>query len=253
MAFSVLQFGAGMDNTFHLVGDADLKRGIVIDPFDADSALAAVAKSGWTLSAIVNTHGHWDHVGGNEALHERFGVPIFAHPLEEVPNAQAIGTTVMAGTSTLQVLRTPGHRPGHVCLLGEGALFTGDTVFAAGCGNPKFGGNVEDLFESFQLLGSLPGEQWMYPGHDYAEKNLSFSAAWEPENTAIAEGRAYFQALDRDKQPHRSRLADEKRWNLFFRLTSMPMRERLRAAGHIQAGASDKDVFLKLRELRNAF
>jgi hydroxyacylglutathione hydrolase len=253
MAFTVHQINAGMDNTFYLAGDPGKKEGVLIDPFDGESALRAVEQSEWRVQAIINTHGHWDHVGGNDAVRERFGVPIFAHPLEEVPHAQPISENVILGSSTFRVLHTPGHRPGHICLLGEGCLFTGDTLFVAGCGNPKFGGNVDQLFESFKRLATLDESTWIYPGHNYASKNLLFSATWEPDNAAVAEGETHFTKASLRGEVHRSKLVDEKRWNLFFRLHSPALRERLVAEGKIVTEADDRTVFHTLRELRNSF
>lgn len=253
MPFAVNQINAGMDNTFYLAGDPEEKIGVVIDPFDADSALAAVSKVGWEVQAVVNTHGHWDHVGGNDAIREQYQVPILAHPLEEIPHSRPLGDTVTLGTSTFRVLHTPGHRPGHVCLVGEGVVFTGDTLFVAGCGNPKFGGNVDELYESFQGLATLADTTWIYPGHNYAGKNLAFSAAWEPDNAAVAEAETKFTKETMRGDTHRSRLGDEKRWNLFLRLGSPDLRRRLAAAGHIAPGADDRAVFTALRALRNAF
>lgn len=251
--FTVHQINAGMDNTFYFAGDAERREGVLIDPFDADSALMAVDKVGWEVQAVVNTHGHWDHVGGNAAIREKFAVPVFAHPLEAVPESIPLGDTVTLGRSRFQVLHTPGHRPGHVCLLGEGVVFTGDTLFVAGCGNPKFGGDPAQLYESFVRLARLPDATWVYPGHNYAGKNLAFAAAWEPDNPAVAEGEAKFTKETFRGDVHRSTIGDEKRWNLFFRFGSPTLRRNLAAAGHIGPGATDRDVFLALRGLRNTF
>jgi hydroxyacylglutathione hydrolase len=250
---AILQIQAGLDNTFYLVGDAVTKEGIVIDPFDGDSALAAIERHGWRPTAVVNTHGHWDHVGGNDAIRGRYGVPVIAHPLEEVPHAEPIGDTLAVGPLRFQVLHTPGHRPGHVCLFGHGVVFTGDTLFVAGSGNPKFGGNVDQLFESFQQLSQLPDETRVYPGHNYAAKNLRFSAAYEPENPAVTAAIDQFQAAEERGEVHHSTIGGEKRWNLFFRLGSPSVRNTLAAGGHCAADAPDATVFRTLRSLRNDF
>lgn len=249
----VHQIRAGMDNTFYMVGDSERQRGVLIDPFDGDSALTAVERIGWRPEAVINTHGHWDHVGGNDAIRERYDVPIYAHPLEEVPHAQPLGERVDMVGVAYDVLHTPGHRPGHVCLRGAGNIFTGDTLFVAGSGNPRFGGNVDDLYQSFRFLADQSDDLWMHPGHDYAAKNLSFSKEWEPGNPALDDAIRHFEALADSGDTHRSRLRDEKRWNLFFRLDSPEVRTNLAAAGHIQPGATDADVFRTLRELRNNF
>ena len=249
----VHQVRAGMDNTFYMVGDDQRKEGVVIDPFDGDSALKAVERIGWRPLGVINTHGHWDHVGGNDALREQFGISMHAHPLEEVPHASALDKQIDIAGVTYDVLHTPGHRPGHVCLRGAGNLFTGDTLFVAGSGNPRFGGDVNDLYESFWFLAGQDDDLWIHPGHDYAAKNLSFSRQWEPDNPAIDEAVRHFKDLADRGETHRSRLGDEKRWNLFFRLDSAELRRNLQKAGHIEADAGDAEVFKALRELRNTF
>ncbi len=249
----VHQFQAGIDNTFYAVGDDELREGFLIDPFDASSVLKALDELGWKVTGVINTHGHWDHVGGNDTVRERCNATIYAHPQEEVPFSTPIGNTVDIAGTTYEVLRTPGHRPGHVCLRGGGNLFTGDTLFTAGCGNPKFGGNVDDLFDSLMRLRALDDDLIVYPGHNYAEKNLGFAAEWEPDNGAIAEAREKFREDAEAGRPHCSTIGGEKRWNPFFRLDSRELRANLARGGHIAPDADDRTVFHVLRGLRNRY
>lgn len=250
---TVHQVQAGLDNTFYLIGDQERRVCIVIDPFDGESALSALEQFGWRPLAVYNTHGHWDHTGGNEAIMQRFGCPVFARSEEGVPGARPLSHEADFVGVTYKVLHTPGHRPGHVCFWGEGNLFTGDTVFVAGCGNAKYGGDPGQLYLSFQRLAELPGHTRIYPGHDYAEKNLVFARTREPSNAAMAEAEAWFRRQRLAGQPHVTTLDAEKRWNPFFRLQSVEIRERLVDEGVISMGASDRETFLALRRLRDQF
>ncbi len=249
----VHQIRAGFDNTFYLAGDAARRTGVLIDPFDGDSALQALERLGWTPTAVINTHGHWDHVGGNDAVRERYGVPIYAHPLEEVPHSLPLEQTVTLAGTDYQVLHTPGHRPGHVFLYGAGNVFVGDTLFIAGSGNPNFGGDVDALYETFVRLAALPDDTRVLPGHDYAAKNLRFSLAREPENAAVIEAARARYAAEPEAALHATTIGDEKRWNVFLRLAEPAVRSRLVSEGHVAAADDERAVFRALRGLRNTF
>lgn len=164
----------------------------------------------------------------------------------------AVGKTV-----ELECMDTPGHTLCHVCLRAHGAvnaIFCGDTLFNAGAGNCHHGGDPALLYATFaDQLAKLPDDTKVYPGHDYIENNLRFTLAREPDNAAA---RALLPQVE-DHDPAQAivtTLADEKRFNTFFRLTGPGVIARLREAfPELPEHPDAKMVFLKLRELRNVW
>ena len=152
---------------------------IVIDPgYEPETVLAEVWRLGKTIDAILLTHGHFDHVGGVRFLAERGDAPIYIHSAElTLPESFTDGPLVytrnydegdvleLAGLS-LQVIHTPGHTPGSVCLLCEDTMFSGDTLFMDSCGRTDFpGGDGTLMHQSLRRLAELPGDYKVLPGH----------------------------------------------------------------------------------------
>ena len=160
---------------------------------------AELAERGWTLKLIVSTHGHWDHIGDNAALSAQTGAPIAVHPLDrdrlvrpqslyapfEIPPSVpavelAEGGAIRFGSLHLEVLHTPGHTEGSVCLLApdDGLLFSGDTLFAGGWGRVDLpGGSPEQMAESIARLGRLEPVTQVRPGHG-PSTTIEREAAW---------------------------------------------------------------------------
>ena len=160
---------------------------------------AELAERGWTLKLIVSTHGHWDHIGDNAALSAQTGAPIAVHPLDrdrlvrpqslyapfEIPPSVpavelAEGGAIRFGSLHLEVLHTPGHTEGSVCLLApdDGLLFSGDTLFAGGWGRVDLpGGSPEQMADSIARLGRLDPGMQVRPGHG-PSTTIEREAAW---------------------------------------------------------------------------
>ena len=191
MIFEVLVVGPLAVNCF-IIGCEKSKEGVVVDPGgDADRIIAAVSRLGLRISRVINTHGHFDHVGGNGEVLKRTGAKLLIHELdaqflsraadvatrfgttaENSPQPDGFledGMTISVGDYRMEVLHTPGHTPGGCCLLiaGEGLILTGDTLFAGGVGRTDFpGGSHTMLIESIRTrLFGLPDATRAYPGH----------------------------------------------------------------------------------------
>lgn len=250
-------------NYHYIVACGETGEALVIDPLDWRACLARANERGWTITQIVNTHEHHDHTAGNAALVAATGAKVLAHAgaaarIGGVDRGLAAGDVIRVGRSVeLECLDTPGHTLSHVCLLAHAdaaALFSGDTLFNAGVGNCRGGGDPERLFETCALaLARLPVSTRIYPGHDYLINNLRFTLHIEPGNAAAADWlqrSAQVAAEDRAVLT----LGQEFTVNSFFRLTDAGLIEGLRArAPALAARPTPRQVFLTLRELRNSW
>jgi glyoxylase-like metal-dependent hydrolase (beta-lactamase superfamily II) len=169
-----------------------------ISPISSAVRLAQARADGYRIAHLFTTHGHYDHVGGHKEVAAATGARIIAHRLEvQTLKAQGItvdlavedGETVSVGDLAVQIIHTPGHTPGAVCLLvGGEKLITGDTLFVGDCGRVDLpGGSLEDLFESIQKkLKTLPEHVQVYPGHDYGQRPFSTIGDEKRSNPAMA-------------------------------------------------------------------
>jgi len=230
-----------------------------IDPWDEEQIIKVLENKGLKLKAIINTHEHGDHTRGNEGLVKKTGCQVWAHVNAE-GKISGVDTFLKGGEEivledgwTLRVLDTPGHTFAHLCLLLQGlegpkGLFSGDTLFNAGVGNCHNGGDPEVLFETVsKQLRDLPGDVLLYPGHEYLENNLGFTLDREPGNKEAQNLLGDVRKQNPPSTGHRvCNMELERKINTFFRLENEEVRKGL--PGVVD---SDKQVFLKLRELRN--
>ena len=178
------------DNYAYLVVQGQLAA--VVDPSQADPVLRAVDAHGLKLTEIWLTHHHWDHVGGIEPLLEECSI---AHVRgsrydldhERIPrqtDALSDGDSFDFGGLTVDILEIPGHTLGAIAFITEGNLFSGDTLFIAGCGR-VFEGTMEMMSRSLAKLRSLPADTKVWCGHEYTVNNLRFAQSIEPNNADI--------------------------------------------------------------------
>jgi hydroxyacylglutathione hydrolase len=225
------------DNYAYLVICETTQRAAIVDPSEAAPVLAAVRQQGVELEAIWNTHHHWDHTGGNQELVSAVrGLEVVAHASDRgrVPaQTQFVndGDTVSVGQITARVIHNPGHTSGAISyhIADPSAVFTGDTLFGAGCGR-LFEGTPVDMHGSLNKLAALPGNTEVYCGHEYTEKNLLFAAEAEKGNTAVAERLARVSELRKTGQPSVPfTMAEEQATNPFVRAGSAERLGELRA------------------------
>ena len=229
---------------------------VVVDPSEAEPVLAALTERRLALQAILNTHHHHDHVGGNTELVRRFpGIRVYGHSSDRgrIPEQTELlehGDRFHEVGLGFAVRHIPGHTMGAVAYQVRDALFTGDTLFVAGCGR-LFEGTPADMHRSLnQVLADVPGDVKVYCGHEYTLKNLSFAASIEPENRAVTALRA--RAAERLAAGGPSvpfLLSDERAVNPFLRCHLPQVATAVRLADD----AAPVDVLAAVRRARDVF
>lgn len=185
-----------MANFSYVLGDAETRDGAVIDPgWEAEAIIAAVREAGLSLTTILLTHNHFDHIGALEELcalaqprvvyvhtADAAGLP----PLTTPVHATQDGETILLGGLQIDCLHTPGHTPGGQCFRVEGSCFTGDTLFVDGCGRVDLpGSDPEQMYHSLQRLAGLPPETVIYAGHDYGPTPTTTIGAQQTTNPYV--------------------------------------------------------------------
>ncbi len=231
---------------------------VVVDPSEGEPCLEAIARSGKRLVAVWATHHHHDHVGGIEAIVQVHRVPVFGSKADEgrIPgqtHTLTDGETFLVDGSNVRIKHVPGHTRGAlvygVDLPSGPAAFTGDTLFAAGCGR-LFEGTAEQMHESLERIAGMDLETKLYPGHEYTVGNLKFALAAEPSNEALAQRMDETQSLRAGGHPTvPTTVAMERRTNPFLRHASPEIR------AFVQASPQDTaiEVFRRLRARKDTF
>jgi glyoxylase-like metal-dependent hydrolase (beta-lactamase superfamily II) len=190
-----------MDNFSYLVGCKKSRQALVIDPGgDAASIVAAAEKEQLKITMIVNTHGHGDHTAGNAPLKALADAPVLIHQLDadRYPIADRIlthnDTRLQLGELVFDIIHTPGHTPGGICLYAQGNLFTGDTLFVGDSGRTDLdGGHRPTLGASIRRLMALPDDTVVWPGHDYGPCPSS-TIGWEKRYNVNAKEYGFYRS-----------------------------------------------------------
>jgi hydroxyacylglutathione hydrolase len=234
----ILQIPVLQDNYAYVVIDLQTKKAALIDTPDSAillQKLRDLAREGIELTAILNTHHHGDHAGGNAEVLAAHKVPVSCgffdynekridgatHPVKE-------GDDVQMGNLHFQVLDVPGHTLGHIAYYGHGVLFCGDTVFVSGCGR-LFEGTAAQMFDSLAKIKKLPDDTLIYCAHEYSEQNLCFALTVDPNNAALQKKYAEVkQARAQNQSTVPTHLGDEKLYNPFLRTETVEDFARVR-------------------------
>lgn len=225
------------DNYSWLLNDSATGKLGIVDPAEAEPAIAAIEAAGGKLDFIFLTHHHGDHIDGVPTLVARYkptvvGNAADAHRLPKLDVAVHEGDLVDFGAAKARVIATPGHTLGHIAyyFADGGVLLPGDTLFSLGCGR-LFEGNAADMFRSLQKFSDLPGATLVCAGHEYTASNANFALSVDGENGALRARAAEISALRAAGQPTLPVTLDSERaCNPFLRAPDAESFGRMRKA-----------------------
>lgn len=243
------------DNYAFLIHDAASGETAVIDVPEASPIRAALTARGWSLSHILLTHHHADHIQGVADLREATGARVVgnaadAHRLPPLDLALTEGGSIEIGGEPGHVIDVPGHTVGHIAFHFPASelAFTGDSLMAMGCGR-LFEGTPDQMWSSLSKLAALPGDTLICSGHEYTEANARFARTLEPENPALIFRSGSIAAARKDGRPTvPSQLAEERATNPFLRAHLPEMKAALG-----MTDAADAVVFAAIRARKDNF
>lgn len=253
--FHIVPVCAFIDNYIWVIRDQH--HAAVVDPGDAAPVLAFLRRENLKLVAILNTHHHNDHVGGNAALLREFSVPVYGPGNESIPTVTHClkeGDSIQLAEFSLgfSVLDIPGHTAGHIAYYGANLLFCGDTLFACGCGR-LFEGTALQMYTSLQKLAKLPDATSVYCGHEYTLANIHFAKEVEPGNQVLIELKVLAEKQRELNFPTLpSTIAMEKSCNPFLRCSQPEV--IYNASNYLGKPLADPvSVFAAIRDWKNNF
>ena len=254
-SLEIHQFVCRSDNFGVLIHDAEAGVTASIDAPEEAAVERAVRETGWQLTHIITTHHHLDHVEGHAALKQKYDCHIIA-PAQEAQKIPMVDQTVREGDHFLfggfkvEVIETPGHTLGQVNyhIPDAKVAFTGDALFALGCGR-IFEGTPAQMWASMKKLKALPADTTIYCGHEYTLSNAEFAVSVDPDNAALLKRFEEIKALRADDKPTLpTTLALELETNPFLRVDDAALRAHLN-----MSDASDEAVFTEIRRLKDNF
>jgi hydroxyacylglutathione hydrolase len=247
------------DNYAYLLVCEETNDAVIVDASEPGPVLSALGGAGVRLTGIWSTHHHHDHVGGNDAVRAEHGVDVYGHASDRgrLPGQTRFlesGDSFDLGRIQVKVQHIPGHTMGAIAYVvkdpsGSSAVFTGDTLFVAGCGR-LFEGTPRHMHASLSWLASLDPETLVYCGHEYTESNLRFAEAVEPGNVEVTAAIQRARATRAEGRPTvPSTIAQEKRTNPFLRPGSAEIRRTL----GVPPEADYADAFAAIRAAKDSF
>ena len=252
---TILQIPVLTDNYIYLLHDPVSGDTAAVDPALAQPVLDVLDEKGWRLTTILNTHHHWDHVGGNLELKQKTGCKIIAaqSDRDRIPGIDisvSEDDVISLGQHPARVISTPGHTSGHIVyhFAEDGVLFCGDTLFVMGCGR-LFEGTPEQMWNSLQKLKALPPATRIYCTHEYTQTNGRFALSVEPENRQLQQKMLEVRQLRAENKPTvPSTIEQERATNPFFRPDSISIQKTLGLESQ-----PPLRVFTELRKRKDSF
>jgi hydroxyacylglutathione hydrolase len=229
------------DNYSYLIIDKEDNTACVVDPSEADPIIKYLENNNIKLKFILNTHHHYDHVGGNEKLKSKYGASVIGYKedKERIPGIDILISdqeTWIYKNFEAKIIHIPGHTLGHICFYfhKEKSVFTGDTLFSLGCGR-IFEGTYEQMFESLRKLKELPKDTKVFCGHEYTLQNSKFCMVHDKDNLNLKAKIGDIKIkLKAGMSTIPSTIKDELECNIFFR-------------------SHNVETFSKLRDLKDNF
>ena len=229
------------DNYSYLIIDKSNNSACVVDPSEAKPIMNFVEKENINLKYILNTHHHFDHVGGNKNIKKKYNSVVIGYKddASRIPEIDILledNQIWKADNFEAKIMHIPGHTTGHICyhFFKEKLIFTGDTLFSLGCGK-LFEGTYQDMFSSLKKIKKLSQDTKIYCGHEYTLQNSKFCIEYDPENTKLKNKITEIKKKLQNNLPTiPSTLKDENECNIFLR-------------------AKDVESFSKLRDLKDIF
>ena len=243
------------DNYAYIINNVSSKTVGVVDPSEAKPIISFLEKENIKLNYILNTHHHFDHIGGNIELKKKYNAKVvgFINDRHRIPG---IDITVKNneewkfGNSVIKILHIPGHTLGHICffLKNEKIAFTGDTLFSLGCGR-IFEGSHEQMLSSLNKIKNFPKNTKIYCGHEYTYKNAEFCIKYDKDNVSLKKHFEKIKELRSVNAPTvPTSLEDELKSNIFLRCDQNDLKIKLNMQNQ-----EDFKVFKKVRDLKDGF
>ena len=243
------------DNYAYIVEDRNSKKIAVVDPSEASPIISFLEKKNLKLNYILNTHHHFDHVGGNEELKKLYNAKVVGffgdkHRIPGIDITLKDNEKFYFGDSLIRIFHIPGHTLGHICFFfeEEKIVFTGDTLFSLGCGK-IFEGDHKQMLTSLNKIKQLPINTKIYCGHEYTYRNAEFCIEHDLNNDDLKKKFEIVKKLRSDNLPTvPTILEDELKTNIFLRCDQKELKIKLNMENQ-----EDYKVFEKVRGLKDSF
>ena len=243
------------DNYSYLIIDEKNKNACVVDPSEAQPIINYLDKNNIQLTFILNTHHHYDHVGGNSELKKKYNAKVvgYIYDTKRIPDIDIVvkdGEIWSKNNFKAKIIHIPGHTLGHICFhfFNEKNIFTGDTLFSLGCGK-IFEGTYLQMHESLNFFKSLPFDTKIYCGHEYTYKNAEFCMKYDKDNINLKKQFEKIKKLRLNNLPTiPTSLEDELKSNIFLRCDQNDLKIKLNMKNQ-----EDFKIFRKVRDLKDSF